>query len=90
MTLEEIESELKELIVKELQLEDTSASEIDSAAPLFGTGLGLDSIDALELAVALDRKFGVSVQPDDADNKRIFASVNALAAFVLEQKGKSE
>lgn len=90
MTLEEIENELKELIVKELQLEDTAASDIDSSAPLFGEGLGLDSIDALELAVALDRKFKVSVQPDDADNKRIFASVNALAKFVLEQKAKSE
>ena len=89
MTLQEIETQLKELIVRELQLEDTHPADIDSAAPLFGAGLGLDSIDALELAVAIDRKYGVSVQPDDADNKRIFSSVEALARFIQEQGGAS-
>ena len=87
MTLQEIETQLKELIVRELQLEDTNPADIDSKAPLFGAGLGLDSIDALELAVAIDRKYGVSVQPDDADNKRIFASVEALARFIQEKGG---
>lgn len=89
MTLQDIETQLKELIVRELQLEDVTPADIDSTAPLFGAGLGLDSIDALELAVAIDRKYGVSVQPDDADNKRIFASVEALARFIEEQSGVS-
>lgn len=86
MTRQEIETQLKELIVQELQLEDTNPAEIDSEAPLFGAGLGLDSIDALELAVAIDRTYGVSVQPDDADNKKIFASIEALAGFILERR----
>ena len=84
--MSDLEDELKQLIVTSLQLEDVKASEIDSAAPLFGAGLGLDSIDALELAVALSKKYGVHLQADDEKNREVFASVQALARFVSENK----
>lgn len=76
--------ELAELIVAELQLE-VSPAEIDPDAPLFGEGLGLDSIDALELAVAISKRYGVELRSDDARNHRIFASLRNLAAHVARQ-----
>jgi acyl carrier protein len=77
-----LEDELKHLIVDALTLEDVSASEIDSTAPLFVTGLGLDSIDALELAMAIEKRYGVRFAADDAQNARIFASVRSLAEHI--------
>ena len=82
----EFEIELKNLLVTELQLEDVEANGIDSEDRLFGEGLWLDSIDALELAVAIERKYGVKIQPDDADQRKVFASVRTLANFLLEQR----
>lgn len=84
--MSELEAELKQLIVESLQLEDVAPEDIDSAAPLFGAGLGLDSIDALELAVALSKKYGVHLQADDDKNREVFASVLSLAAFVSEHR----
>jgi acyl carrier protein len=84
--MSDLEDELKQLIVTSLQLEDVDASGIDSNAPLFGSGLGLDSIDALELAVALSKKYGVHLQADDERNREVFASVKALSAFVQEHR----
>ena len=76
-----LELEVKELIIEVLQLEDITPDDIDSAAPLFVEGLGLDSIDALELGVALQKKYGISLSADSEDTRRHFASVAALAAM---------
>ncbi|HSC87583.1 MAG TPA: phosphopantetheine-binding protein [Polyangiaceae bacterium] len=84
--MSDLEGELKQLIVTSLQLEDVAADSIDSSAPLFGAGLGLDSIDALELAVALSKKYGVHLQADDEKNREVFASVSALASFVAQNR----
>lgn len=86
MILEETEQKVKEIIVSSLDLEDVSPSDIDTEAPLFGEGLGLDSIDALELGMAIKREFGISFSKDPAENKRVFRSVRALAAHIMEQK----
>jgi acyl carrier protein len=80
-----LESELKRLIVEALVLEDIAPDEIESEAPLFVEGLGLDSIDALELAMALEERFGVKIEDDPDENRRIFASVRSLAEFVNSQ-----
>ncbi len=80
-----LESELKRLIVEALVLEDIAPEEIESEAPLFVEGLGLDSIDALELAMALEERFGVKIEDDPDENRRIFASVRSLAQFVSAQ-----
>ncbi|MBS0396034.1 MAG: acyl carrier protein [Proteobacteria bacterium] len=76
------ESEMAALIVQSLNLEDVDAAAIDPEAPLFGTGLGLDSIDALELALEISKRYGVQLRSDDPDNRRIFASLRALTAHV--------
>ncbi|APA67453.1 acyl carrier protein [Janthinobacterium sp. 35] len=83
-----LEQEVKELIIEALQLEDMSAADIDTDAPLFVEGLGLDSIDALELGVALQKKYGISLSADSADTRRHFASVRALAAMVDTHRKK--
>ncbi|EZP40014.1 MULTISPECIES: phosphopantetheine-binding protein [Janthinobacterium] len=83
-----LEQEVKELIIEALQLEDVSAADIDTDAPLFVEGLGLDSIDALELGVALQKKYGISLSADSADTRRHFASVRALAAMVDTHRKK--
>ena len=77
--------ELKALIIKNLKLEDITPADIDVAAPLFGGGLGLDSIDALELVVGLEKTYGIRI-PDEDVGKEAFASVNALADYVLRNK----
>ena len=78
----QLEQEIKELIISSLALEDITPQDIDSAAPLFGDGLGLDSIDALELGLALQKKYGVSMSADSEQTRQHFSSVNALVAFV--------
>ena len=83
---QDLEAELKELIVDALMLEDTSPAEIDSDEALFGDGLGLDSIDALELAMAVDKRYGVRIKADDEKNRDIFANVRNLAAYVRERR----
>ncbi|NVM77847.1 acyl carrier protein [Duganella sp. SG902] len=83
-----LELEVKELIIDVLQLEDITPEEIDSAAPLFVEGLGLDSIDALELGVALQKKYGISLSADSEDTRRHFASVRALSAMIESHRKK--
>jgi len=85
MNKQELEQEIKDLIIKSLDLEDISASEIDSTAPLFVTGLGLDSIDALELGIALKKKYNLTLKEDGGDNKKHFYSVSTLADFIIDQ-----
>jgi acyl carrier protein len=80
------ENELRALIVRELQLSDVKPDDIDPTAPLFGTGLGLDSIDALELAVAIHRAYGVKLEPDHAEQRHVLQSIRTLAAFIEGQR----
>ena len=83
---ESLHAELKKLIVETLALEDTTPDEIETDAPLFGEGLGLDSIDALEIAMVLEERYGVTLDDDPESNQRIFESIQSLAAFVAESR----
>ena len=80
--MKETEEALKELIIEALNLEDLAPDDIDTEAPLFGEGLGLDSIDALELGVAVRRKYGVNFDVDSEEIRDHFASVASLARFI--------
>jgi len=80
------ERELAELLVESLNLDGVAAAEIDPEAPLFGAGLGLDSIDALELALAISKKYGFQLRSDNDDNRRIFASLRALSAHIEQHR----
>lgn len=84
-----LESRIKRLIVDALMLEDVAPEDIETDAPLFVEGLGLDSIDALELALAIHKEFGVRTSPDDERNREYFHSVASLAKFVRDNQGKS-
>lgn len=84
--MERLEQEIKELIISSLALEDIEPADIDARAPLFREGLGLDSIDALELGVALQKRYGVSLSSDADQTRRHFASVEALTAFVASAR----
>jgi acyl carrier protein len=77
-----LEDEIKQLIIDALQLEDVAAVDIDSDAPLFVEGLGLDSIDALELGVAIQKSYGITLSASSEENRRHFASVRALASMI--------
>ena len=81
-----LEQEIKELIISSLSLEDIGVDDIDADAPLFIEGLGLDSIDALELWLALQKRYGVTMNGDKEDMRARFASVTALATFVASQR----
>jgi acyl carrier protein len=85
-TVEALEQQIKELIIDVLMLEDVTPADIESQAALFVDGLGLDSIDALELAMALEERYGVKIGDDPEQNQKIFASVHNLAAFVTENR----
>ena len=80
----EFENEIKQLIIESLRLEDISADDIVSEEPLFNDGLGLDSLDALELGVAISKKYNIKLSNDPAGNRKVFASVRAMAAFVKD------
>lgn len=83
---EDLEGRLKALIVETLALEDVAPEDIETEAPLFGEGLGLDSIDALELALAIHSEFGVRTEEDDERNREYFQSVKSLADFVRTKR----
>ena len=80
-----LEQDIKALIVTTMSLEDVAADDIDTEAPLFNEGLGLDSIDALELGLALQKRYGVTLAADSEETRRHFASVRTLADFVASQ-----
>ena len=77
----ELRRELKRLLIRELDLRDRTEADLDDDAPLFGEGLGLDSLDALQLAVAIEERFGVVI-PEDEAARAIFASISALAGHL--------
>ena len=79
--------ELKQQIIEALDLEDINPSDIQDDAPLFGEGLGLDSIDALELFVLLDKQYGIKLK-DKEEGKQVFRSVNSMAAYIEEHRTK--
>lgn len=79
---------LATLLVEALNLEDVQPADIDPQQPLFGSGLGLDSIDALEMALAISKTYGFQLRSDNEDNRRIFASLAALSAHIEEQRAK--
>jgi acyl carrier protein len=78
---------LKQQIIEALNLEDITPSDIQDDAPLFGEGLGLDSIDALELFVLLDKQYGIKLK-DKEEGKQVFRSVNSMAAYIEEHRTK--
>ena len=82
------ELELARLIVSTLNIEDAKPEEIDPDAPLYGEGLGLDSIDILEMSLAISKTYGVQLRSDDPDNERIFRSLRSLAAHVQARRAK--
>ena len=83
-----LHSELKDLIVETLQIEDVTASEIETDAPLFNDGLGLDSIDSLEIAMVLEERYGAVLSDDLDANREIFQNVRSLGKFVTENRAK--
>lgn len=86
MTKEELQIELKALIVSALGLEDIKPEDIETDAPLFVDGLGLDSIDTLELGLAIKKKYGITMSAENEENKKHFANVAALADFIAAHK----
>ena len=78
--------EIKELIIDALGLEDISAQDIGNEQTLFGEGLGLDSVDALELGLAIQKKYGIKIDADAKDTRNHFSNVASLAAFVTAKK----
>lgn len=85
MSNTELEAELAALMVSELNL-DMDAATVDPEAPLYGDGLGLDSIDILELALVISKKYGVKLKADDAGNHKIFSSLRSLAAHIAAHR----
>ncbi len=82
-----MENEIKQLIIDALALEDITVDDIDSDAPLFNEGLGLDSIDALELGLAIRKKYNIKVAADNEDVVKIFSSVSSLTNYIRSVLG---
>lgn len=85
--MDDLENKIKKLIISSLELEEISTEDIDTDAALFGDGLGLDSIDALELGVVIRKTFGIRIETVSDEVKQHFSSVRALAAFIRSQSG---
>ena len=83
--MDDLIDKLKKEVIQQLNLEDISAEDIDPEAPLFGEGLGLDSIDALELIVLLEKNYGIKIE-DPKDGKKIFFSIRTMAEYITEHK----
>ncbi|HET9598481.1 MAG TPA: phosphopantetheine-binding protein [Anaeromyxobacteraceae bacterium] len=84
--MEQLEHEIKQLIIDTLRLERVTPEAIDPTAPLFVEGLGLDSIDALELAMEIRKRYGVRTAANDERNRAIFSSVRSLASFISDHR----
>ncbi len=83
MTIEELKQQLKGQIIEALKLQDLKAEDIDDQAPLFGEGLGLDSIDSLELMVLLERNYGIRIT-DAREGRKVLGSVESMAQYIQE------
>ncbi|MDC5838738.1 phosphopantetheine-binding protein [Vibrio europaeus] len=83
--MEKLHNEIKQLIIDSLNLEDLTIDDIETDAPLFGDGLGLDSIDALELGLAIKKKYNIVIDADDSNTREHFASVSNLAKYISSQ-----
>ena len=88
MTQENLETEIAQMIIDCLSLEDISAEEINLEEALFNDGLGLDSIDVLELSVSLSKTYGIELRNNEANNKEIFSSLRSLAAYIAKNSSK--
>lgn len=86
--MQSLEEEVKQVIIDVLQLEDILPEDIDADAPLFVEGLGLDSIDALELGVALQKRYGISLSADSEETRNHFRSVRTLGAMITSHRTK--
>jgi len=86
---QDLKYELKKQIIEELNLEDMKPEDIKDDAPLFGDGLGLDSIDALELVVLMEKYHGIKIT-DEEVGKRVLASINTMAEFIVEENTKQK
>lgn len=86
--MQPLEEEVKQFIIDVLQLEDITPEDIDAEAPLFVEGLGLDSIDALELGVALQKRYGISLSSDSEETRGHFKSVRTLGAMIAGYRNK--
>ncbi len=84
--MKELYDEIKQLIIDSLNLEDIGIEDIETEAPLFVDGLGLDSIDALELGMAIKQKYGITLSADNEEMKKCFYSVETLAKYISEHK----
>ena len=80
--------DIKRLIISSLNLEDVAPEDIDPAAPLFGEGLGLDSIDALELGLALKKTYGISLAAESEEARQVFSSVASIAEYVAQHRAE--
>jgi acyl carrier protein len=87
LVTEEFRNEIANDIIQALNL-DVSAGEIEAEAPLYGDGLGLDSIDILEIALVVSKKFGLQIKADNPDNASIFKSLNSLCEYILAHRTK--
>lgn len=86
--MNDLHNEIKQMIIDSLDLEDVELEDIDSHEPLFVEGLGLDSIDALEIGLALQKRYGIKLKADSDETRQHFASVSALASLVEEKRTK--
>jgi acyl carrier protein len=84
--MNELEKELAALVVSELNLEDVHLDDVSADTPLYGEGFGLDSIDILEIALLISKKYGFELRSDDPDNLKIFATLGALAQHVASKR----
>ncbi len=85
LTMDELINKLRQEIIQQLNLEDLNVEDIDPDAALFGEGLGLDSIDALEIIVLLEKNYGIKIE-DPKEGKKIFSSIRTLAQFIMDNK----
>jgi acyl carrier protein len=86
--MSDLNQEIKQMIIESLDLEDIELDDIEDDAPLFVDGLGLDSIDALEIGLALQKRYGIKLKADSEETRQYFASVNALAKLVESHRTK--
>lgn len=89
LNIQDLKNTLKKQVIEELNLQDINPEGIDHDAPLFGDGLGLDSIDALELVVLLEKYHGVKIT-DETVGKKVLYSINTMAEFILEENSKNK